>query len=703
MDNFIKEFNALESQSATDKALLEELDRNIAMKQEAIANMKKELAKYTEMDKNQNEKRENSEFQRKSIMENVAVNLTRAKKLSSESETLGLECANQVVNNDKVQTKLCAVRTQMSKIEELERKLRNDVDDLKQPPALVTPGLITEMRAKQASIRQELSNRMAAFDLTEIVADVQYIQNQRKQISELSKELETKSEILSNLDTESEALTSQMHKLQTDISTLQEELAEVTRQNEIYDRRLNELALEEAEYSKLLESQTYELEQVRSDIATQKQKQAEIEEKVTSIMHDLEEKKTEIVRKEEALKTLEEQANSKKKQMALELENMTKDFQQQLDMLAKQRETYAEASENARKEIEKLTKLENFFVEDKKLCQRIAEKQKELLRLKERHEDLSKKIEEKKKNERMMVEETHRVVNLKKFEYDREIGNLEARIERQNANVIEEEMKATDLERRNSELEAEIELVKDQLSAKMRELEIAKIRYQENMQRDFAQAKGDGAKDSIQEKGKQGQRRRKKESAKKVGNRCEQQQNGEVSTEDRKADRQIVQNEEEMIGKQIKNGHNAHELSSGDNKIECAEEKNEVNKVSEGSIEGDQCSSLRNTNTLASMLAKDFSTFQSEILQWIWVIVCSEDTDDTVLLFELNELRTLSPLFRRNQHHSNKEESLSQGRSEPSQPMNSPRSKPPFKTGGKGEATEPTSEKRRGRGRKKPC
>ncbi|KAJ1356781.1 hypothetical protein KIN20_014572 [Parelaphostrongylus tenuis] len=446
-----------------------------------------------------------------------------------------------------------------------------------------------------------------------------------------------------------------MHELQTGISTLQEELAEATRQNEIYDRRLNELALEEAEYSKLLESQTYELEQVRSDIATQKQKQAEIEEKVTSIMHDLEEKKTEIVRKEEALKTLEEQANSKKKQMALELENMTKDFQQQLDMLAKQRETYAEASENARKEIEKLTKLENFFVEDKKLCQSIAEKQKELLRLKERHEDLSKKIEEKKKNERMMAEETLRVVDLKKFEYDREIGNLEARIERQNANIIEEEMKATDLENRNCELEAEIELVKAQLSAKMRELEIAKMRFQESMQRNLAQAKGDGAEDSMQEKGKQGQRRRKKESAKKVGNRCEQQQNEEVSTGDRKADRHIVQKEEDMICKQAvpskkeKQGvqqYLSEEVKTcsqpnisksntkkwswklvKDNKIECADKKNEVNKVSGGrniqsachfgresrptkdvyvEVEGDQSSSLRNTKTIASMLAEDF-------------------------------------------------------------------------------------------------
>ncbi|KAJ1354725.1 hypothetical protein KIN20_011735 [Parelaphostrongylus tenuis] len=47
------------------------------MKQEVISNMVKELARYTEMDKHQKEKRENSAFQRKSVMENVAVNLTR--------------------------------------------------------------------------------------------------------------------------------------------------------------------------------------------------------------------------------------------------------------------------------------------------------------------------------------------------------------------------------------------------------------------------------------------------------------------------------------------------------------------------------------------------------------------------------------------------------------------------------------------------
>ncbi|KAJ1352996.1 hypothetical protein KIN20_009534 [Parelaphostrongylus tenuis] len=77
MDNFIKEFNALESQSATDKVRLEELDRIIGMEKKVIANVKKELARYTEVDKHQNKKRENSESQRKSVMENVAVNLTR--------------------------------------------------------------------------------------------------------------------------------------------------------------------------------------------------------------------------------------------------------------------------------------------------------------------------------------------------------------------------------------------------------------------------------------------------------------------------------------------------------------------------------------------------------------------------------------------------------------------------------------------------
>ncbi|KAJ1354727.1 hypothetical protein KIN20_011737 [Parelaphostrongylus tenuis] len=106
----------------------------------------------------------------------------------------------------------------------------------------------------------------------------------------------------------------------------------------------------------------------------------------------------------------------------------------------------------------------------------------------------------------MRVEVTLRDVDLKKSEYGRDIMNLKT-----NADVIEEEMKVVDLENRNCELEAEIESVKAQLSAKTRELEIAKMRFQENMQRNLAQAKGDGAQDLIQEKGKQGQRRRRKQ------------------------------------------------------------------------------------------------------------------------------------------------------------------------------------------------
>ncbi|KAJ1363429.1 hypothetical protein KIN20_023297 [Parelaphostrongylus tenuis] len=76
MDNFTAHFDATESQSANDKIHLEELNRSIALKQEVIAYMKKELARYTEMDKNQNERRENLESQRKSVMENVDENFT---------------------------------------------------------------------------------------------------------------------------------------------------------------------------------------------------------------------------------------------------------------------------------------------------------------------------------------------------------------------------------------------------------------------------------------------------------------------------------------------------------------------------------------------------------------------------------------------------------------------------------------------------
>ncbi|KAJ1355865.1 hypothetical protein KIN20_013430 [Parelaphostrongylus tenuis] len=45
------------------------------------------------------------------------------------------------------------------------------------------------MRAKQVNIRKELPNRMTAFDLRALVADVQYVKIRRKQILELAEEL----------------------------------------------------------------------------------------------------------------------------------------------------------------------------------------------------------------------------------------------------------------------------------------------------------------------------------------------------------------------------------------------------------------------------------------------------------------------------------------------------------------------------------
>ncbi|KAJ1357907.1 hypothetical protein KIN20_016173 [Parelaphostrongylus tenuis] len=59
-------------------------------------------------------------------------------------------------------------------------------------------------------------------------------------------------------------------------------------------------------------------------------------------------------------------------------------------------------------------------------------------------------------------------------------------------------------------------------------------------------------------------------TSKKVGNRYEQQHD-RVSIGDRKADRHIVRKEEQMTSKQLKNGHNATELTSGGDEIECAE------------------------------------------------------------------------------------------------------------------------------------
>ncbi|KAJ1371509.1 hypothetical protein KIN20_033474, partial [Parelaphostrongylus tenuis] len=321
---------------------------------------------------------------------------------------------------------------------------------------------------------------------------------------------------------------------------------------------------------------------------------AETGKKKTLFVHEMEERKAKISRIEDVLKTMEEQANSKKEQMALELENMTNDIQQQQDIISRLRETYMRASENVKKQIERFTRLKQSFVAHEKLCQSIAEKQKELLKLKEHHWNPSKEIEEK-----------------------REKSLKEANIERQNADINAVELSAADLEERNCKLEAEIESLKAQLSVKTRELEIGKVRFQE--------------------------------SATKVGNRCGQQQNEVVSTGDRKTDRHKVQTEDELTVPLKKQKQGAQQYLSEevkicsqpnisktitkkwrwnivkDNKIQCVEKKNEVNNVNGGrndqsachlgreirptkagyvEVEGDRSSSLRSTKTLASILAE---------------------------------------------------------------------------------------------------
>uniref|UniRef100_A0A0K0DIJ8 Myosin tail domain-containing protein n=1 Tax=Angiostrongylus cantonensis TaxID=6313 RepID=A0A0K0DIJ8_ANGCA len=619
MENFIAHFNALESQSTTEIARLEELRRSNAIKQEVIANMKRELARYNELDQRQNEKRENFECQRKVTMENVTANLSRAETLSTELETLDLECANQLTNKDEVRMKLDGLRTQMAKIGEMEKRLRSDVHDLKQPPGAVAADLITEMRARQAVIRKEISHRMASFDLTAIVAEVQAIESQRKQRLELSKELAAKSEILSNLDADNEALASQLQELQTQFAALQEEKEKVIQQNEDNARRLNDMELEKEKLIKTSESLECELEEIRNQATIQKQKQAEIDEKISSARRALEEMNAEVLYREEALKRLKEEHESKEVQMAIELENMKNDFQQQFGMLSKQRDTYVKASEDARAEIEKWKSYGRFIVIYEERCREIAEAQEKLSKLKERHRNLLKKEEEKKKKSQqaLKLETVGRDVDAKKREVEKRIGDMKAHTEKLDADIIEEERKVECLQNKIFEIDGEICLLKYQISTKAEELRKAKISFMESVQKNSAQA-GDGAENSTSGKQKfkerQRQRLRGKEPTREAVNGTEQQLNRRFSMEERKSDNRIARKEKEM-----KNQWN--------NRIECIEKKNEMKKVIKekdsnavfqlggeprtrkainAEVEGDQSSSLQHTTTLASMLADDF-------------------------------------------------------------------------------------------------
>ncbi|VDM56275.1 unnamed protein product [Angiostrongylus costaricensis] len=566
MENFIAHFNALESQSTAEIARLEELRRSNAMKQEVIANMKRELARYNELDQRQNEKRENFECQRKVTMENVTANLSRAKTLSTELESLDLDCANQLLNRDEVRTKLDGLRTQMARIGETEKRLRSDVYDLKQPPGAVAADLITEMRTKQAVIRKEISDRMASFDLTAIVAEVQAIESQRKQRLELSKELAAKSEILSNLDADNEALASHLQELQTEFSTLQEEKEKVTKQNEDNARRLNDMELEKEELIKTSESLACELEEIRSQATIQKQKQAEIDEKISSAKRALEEMKAEVLCKEEALRRLKEQRESREAQMAIELENMTNDFQQQFDILSKQRDTYVKACEDARAEIEKWKSYERFIVMYEERCRKVAEAQEKLSKLKEHHRNLLRKVEEKKKKDQ------------------------QANTEKLDADIMEEERKVDDLQNKIFDIDGEICLLKYQVPVIVISMD-ADIYLYRKVRRKSPLRQEIGPRIQHQEnksltKGKDNVAvgRIIKEPTRKAVNGTEQQLN-RFSMEEKKSDSRIARKEKELKNQRVaslrkeKHGLQQHSSEEANNRIECIEKKNEMNKA----------------------------------------------------------------------------------------------------------------------------
>ncbi|VDM63335.1 unnamed protein product [Angiostrongylus costaricensis] len=626
MDDFIAHLNTLELKSTTDMARLEELRRTNAMKQEMIALMKKELARYEESDKERNEKRENLERQHEMIVKNVAENLSSAESFSAELETLHTECANQMKNRDEVQTKLSDLRTQLSRIAESEKRLRSDVRDLKETPGAIAPDLIKEMRSKQADIRKAISDRFAKFDLKAIVAKMEEIEEQRRRRLEMAKELEVKYEMSARLDAENEALASQLQKLQTKFSVLLEKKEKIVRQNEDYARRLDEMELEKAHILKISESMASEREKIRRETAIVMQETAENEKKISLAKHSLEEMKAEVLQKEEALRELKEHRERQEQQMAAELENMTNEFEKRCDILLKRQERYSKASEEARAEIEKMKRYEKFRAAYDEKCRKISEMQEKLLKLKEHHSNLLKKQEEKEREraeqfglslnlflQKARVETVRREVEAKKRETDARIEDMKAENRKLDAKIMAEKQHVKILENTIYEIDGKICLEKHLVSAKREELRRAKIKLQGN----FTQS-GDGAAELTPEKqnldGRQEERLSRKRPMEKAGNKREVQLKRRFSFDDRKSNRGIAQKENEVGNDQ-------------DRRIECIGKNNDTNKVDEGKdfttayqlrrhfctrkarsveIEGEQSSNSQHTTSLASMLAEEF-------------------------------------------------------------------------------------------------
>ncbi|ETN77941.1 hypothetical protein NECAME_10698 [Necator americanus] len=346
---------------------------------------------------------------------------------------------------------------------------------------------LESQRVSQAKTDQEIHAKVS--NLREQISNVEgKVKELRNDMNDLQQHEPIDPRVVSGVHTMRESITNELAARRDSFDlTLAEVMEEI-------NNRLKELSSRIADITMEIEGNSRELK----DLEIQLTEQNEVEQQLEYISHKLEEKKEQYLQEEMLLKELEEGMDKKKKEAALNLETMMKEYEQRIEDLNAQLECCQKANEEIKTEVENMKERECFLNIYKENSRKIEEKHRKLAALKEELEELRKDITEKQEKLTERISPKHGLLHFsmtslffslqnpklvqlrqdvesKKRAADKDLENAKVQISDLHDKMLKADADILDLQNKNYEIEGEIHLVRLQLSTKAEELVAAKV------------------------------------------------------------------------------------------------------------------------------------------------------------------------------------------------------------------------------------
>ncbi|CAJ0600506.1 unnamed protein product [Cylicocyclus nassatus] len=615
MMNFATQFTMFKSRTEEDRTSLETVRKTISVKKEINAKLKEEVEKYKNSDIERQQRRENARKKRVELRKKIIGTFAQTKALSAEMECFDEQRVSNQRSSHEIRSRVADFRARISCFVNKQKNLEIDLTNL-QHPASVDPTLVSEVREKADQVIAKASVLKNVFDMTALVAEIQAIENLRKERLKKEEELATKTHTLAALDAEHEALELKLEEEQRKFLQLQsedDELKQVLAKN---TSELEELESAVTQLNADLEGLDRELQELDAKIAieTQRQNEMKLELKVTS--EELEQYKSQWAQAEQELMGLKKDLEKEEINASTRLANLKKDYEDKVQVLIAKKENHIKEMEETTAEIAKMEKMRVLQKTHRDNANTISEKQTKLAELQNELNDLRKRIEEKnekqaKDNERLS--ELRRDVSIKKDDMIANIENAKVQLESLQEEVIQNENEAVMLQNRKYEIEGELHLARHQVEMATEKLVVAKNTFiMKQIQEEQAKQDKDNER---QRKRERRERKRHKENENTVK---EMKKQRAKSSEVMRSRSTLRETQEKVHDSQQFAEHKRIEKQSFAEPKSIKQVSNEsVPRISQPIT--DKSASLQHTNTIASILADEFKRH------------IAVDLDDTVM------------------------------------------------------------------------